>query len=60
MNAVSVGFQDNPAIRHRSENECRDVAVLRLYKVSGQRIFQFGRCLLFIFRAALPTCSMHP
>jgi hypothetical protein len=33
--------------RHRSENECRDVAVLRLYKVYGQRIFKFGRCLMF-------------
>jgi hypothetical protein len=32
--------------RDRSQNECRDVAVLRLYKVSGQRIFQFGRCLI--------------
>jgi hypothetical protein len=31
--------------RHRSENECRDVAVLRLYKGFRQRIIKFGRCL---------------
>jgi hypothetical protein len=40
--------QPQSFIRHRNENECRDVAVLRLYKVSGRRIFQFGRCLLVI------------
>jgi hypothetical protein len=26
---------ENLTIRHRSENECRDVALLRLYKGSG-------------------------
>ncbi|MBW4475801.1 MAG: hypothetical protein KME54_02740 [Tolypothrix brevis GSE-NOS-MK-07-07A] len=29
-----------------SENECRDVAVLRLYKDFGQRIIHLWRCLL--------------
>ena len=29
-----------------SENDCRDVAVLRLYKGFRQRIIKFGRCLL--------------
>jgi hypothetical protein len=32
-----------------SENECRDVAVLRLYKGFRQRIIKFGRCLLWNF-----------
>ncbi len=30
------------------ENECRDVALLRLIKGCGQRIIKLGRCLLAI------------
>jgi hypothetical protein len=36
------------AIDKRRENECRDVAMLRLLGF-GQRIIKFGRCLIHIF-----------
>ncbi|MBW4478581.1 MAG: hypothetical protein KME54_17405 [Tolypothrix brevis GSE-NOS-MK-07-07A] len=33
-----------------ARSHCKDVAVLRLYKGLGQRIVQFGRCLIEISR----------